>query len=113
MSVTGTPRMVATQTARGGSSGTGAGPPPRPNGEAGGSVPTRQTGGGTTASPCHAACAAPGSATASDRGEEGNEAVRVRGALAGADLGEEHLGLPLGRLQQGGASPLTARTAAS
>ena len=33
--------------------------------------------------------------------EEGNEAVRDLGALAGAELGEEHLCLALGRLQQG------------
>ena len=44
MSVTGTPRMVATQTALGGSSGTGAGRP-RPNHSGRRLVPTSETGG--------------------------------------------------------------------
>ena len=80
MSVTGTPRMVATQTARGGSSGAGVGRSPAKRwGRR--LVPTSETGGGMRASFCHAACAALGSATASTAVRKAIETVRDRGAL--------------------------------
>ena len=50
---------------------------------------------------CQTACAAPGSVTDPTSVRKATRPARDLGALAGAELGEEHLCLALGRLQKG------------